>query len=376
MLGAILLAAWALQAAAATPYIPASLSQVVAELPPGARHSNAATRDLARTRLDIALPMAQFYISRARATGDLRFLGYAEAILVPWLERTPVQGPVRVLHATILQSRHAFVPALAELDRALELEPSNAQAWLTRATVLRVLGRYGEALDSCAHLAAAADPAITTLCTQSIRGLNGHLASAYAVISALPQQSLPPEAQAWRYSELGEMAARLGNEKAAEQWLRAGLRLAPEDFYLRTACADVLLRQGRAAETLELLKGYESMEPMLLRIAIAHRQLGDGADARARELLANAFDVEQQRGEAVHRREQARFFLDVDPHPELALAAAQENWQVQREPDDVLILLRAARAAHRGQAGEPVREFLQQEQTEDARLAALEPARP
>ena len=71
----------------AAPYVPASDSQVVAELPAGARHSNAATRDLARSRLDIALPMAQFYLSRARATGDLRFLGYAEAILAPWLER-------------------------------------------------------------------------------------------------------------------------------------------------------------------------------------------------------------------------------------------------------------------------------------------------
>ncbi len=101
----------------AAPYVPAHDSQVVAELPAGARHSNAATRDLARSRLDIALPMAQFYLSRARATGDLRFLGYAEAILAPWLERTPVSVPVLVLHATILQSRHAFTPALAELDQ-------------------------------------------------------------------------------------------------------------------------------------------------------------------------------------------------------------------------------------------------------------------
>lgn len=278
MLGAAL-ALCVLNVATAAPYVPASPSQVVAELAPGARHSNAATRDLARSRLDVALPMAQFYISRARATGDLRFLGYAEAILAPWLERRPVAVPVLVLHATVLQSRHAFAPALTELDRALELDPANAQAWLTRATVLRVLGRYAEALDSCVHLAGVADPAITSLCSEGIRGLSGHLHSAYAAVSALPQQSLPPEAQAWRYSELGEMAARLGDDAAAEHWLRAGLQVAPEDFYLRAACADVLLRQGRAAETLELLTGFESMEPMLLRIAIAHRLQGSGGDA-------------------------------------------------------------------------------------------------
>jgi tetratricopeptide (TPR) repeat protein len=284
--------------------------------------------------------------------------------------------PVRVLYATILQSRHAFAPALAELDRALEADPTDAQAWLTRATVLRVLGRYPEALDSCLRMSAAADPAITTLCTESIRSLSGHLQDAYAAVAALPQQSLPPEAQAWRYSELGEMAARLGDDRTAERYLKAGLAAAPDDFYLRAAYADVLLRQGRATETLALLRGCESMEPMLLRIAIAHRVLGDGSGVRAGQLLANAFEVEQQRGEAVHRREQARFFLDVEPSPAQALAAAQENWQVQREPDDILILLRAARAAGVPQAAQPAQQFLQEQRTEDARFALLARAAP
>jgi tetratricopeptide (TPR) repeat protein len=311
--------------------------------------------------------LVQFDISRARATGDLRFLGYGEAILLPWLNRTPVSPQVLILHATILQSRHQFDAALGELDQALKMRPDDPQAWLTRATVLRVVGRYPEALESCGHLAAAADPAILVLCTQSVEGLGGHLKSAYAAVVALPQQSMPPEARAWRYSELGEMAERLGDDPAAEHWLREGLQVAPDDFYLRGACADLLLRHERAAETLELLRGYESMEPMLLRITIAHQQLHDGAGARSRALLQNAFDLEQQRGDAVHRREQARFFLDVDRQPAAALAAARENWQVQREPDDVLILLRAARAAGQPQLAAPAFEFLHQHRLEDAR---------
>jgi tetratricopeptide (TPR) repeat protein len=340
---------------------------VLAELPAGARHASAPSRDLTRTRLDIALPLVQFDISRARATGDLRFLGYGEAILLPWLSHAPVAPQVLVLHATILQSRHQFAAALGELDQALTMRPNDPQAWLTRATVLRVIGRYAEALESCGHLAAAADPAILVLCTQSVQSLSGHLQEAYAAVVALPQQSMPPEARAWRYSELGEMAERLGDDASAEHWLREGLQVAPDDFYLRGACADLLLRHQRAAETLELLRGYESMEPMLLRITIAHVQLRDGSAARSQALLQNAFDLEQQRGDAVHRREQARFFLDVDRQPALALTAARQNWQVQREPDDLLILLRAARAADEPQLAAPAREFLREHRLEDAR---------
>ncbi|MEJ0005278.1 MAG: tetratricopeptide repeat protein [Steroidobacteraceae bacterium] len=359
----------------AAPYLPGNDAQVLAELPTGARHSSLATREITGTRLDIALPLAQFYISRARATGDLRFLGYAEAILAPWMSRADVPPQVVVLHATILQSRHLFNASLTELDRALAKTPNDAQAWLTRATVLRVLGRYEEAEASCQRLSAAADPAITTLCVQSLRGLTGQLKGAYAAIAALPQQALPPEARAWRYSELGEMAERLGDEQAAEHWLREGLAVAPDDFYMRAACADVLLRQGRAAETLQLLAGYESMEPMLLRIAIAHKLLHDPSSAHSEALLSSAFTVEQQRGDAVHRREQARFLLDVAWQPTAALSAARENWQLQREPEDLLILLRAAQAAHQPKAGDPAWEFLKQKRLQDARLAPYEAVR-
>ena len=373
-LGALLLGAGHIGVAGSTPFVPGSDAQVLAELPVGARHESAGARELTRSRLDIALPLAQFYVSRSRATGDLRYLGYAEAMLQPWMRQSTVPSAVRVLEATILQSRHAFDAALAQLELTLQVQPDDAQAWLTRATVLRVLGRYDEALTSCTHLAAQADSAIIDLCRESLRGLTGHLQSAYAVLVALPQQVLPAEARAWRYSELGEMAERRGDDAAAEHWFREGLQLAPEDFYMRAACADLLLRHGRAAETLQLLAGYESIEPMLLRMVIAQQLLGDSRGAQYRVMLSSAFEVEQQRGEAVHRREQARFLLDVEQQPQAALAAAQENWRVQREPDDLLILLRAAQAAQRPEAAAPALLFMRQRGLEDVRLEPYQAA--
>jgi predicted Zn-dependent protease len=350
------------------PYVPENDSQVLAELPPGTSFTGLDIRQQAAARLDVALPLAQFYISQSRATGDLRFLGYADATLAHWQQQTPPLPAVLVLEATILQSRHSFAAALGTLDQALALRPDDAQAWLTRATVLRVLGRYDEANVSCGQLRDTADPVLGQLCTESIRGVSGQLRAAYTRLNGLPEDSLSVEARAWRFSELGELAVSLGDTAAASKWFAAALQLLPADLYTRAAYADLLLGAGRARETLELLRGYDSMEPLLLRIAIAQRQLNDPRFARTRELLSSAFSVEEQRGEAVHRREQARFLLDVAEDAAGALRAAQENWRVQREPADILILLRAAQAAHQPQAAIPAQQFVQERGTEDVRF--------
>jgi tetratricopeptide (TPR) repeat protein len=365
-----LLAIAGMGAAAATPYIPGNDDEVLARLPAGATHTSVPIRQQAGARLDVALPLAQYYISQARATGDLRFLGYAEAVLKRWSRQSPPNPDVLVLEATILQSRHAFDAALDELDEALRVRPDDAQAWLTRSTVLRVLGRYSEAAAACQEFARRADAGVSLICEQSIQGLAGHLETAYATLAALSTQGMLDPERAWRDSELGEMAVRLGREPDAELWFRNALARSPRDFYVRAALADLLLRQHRSAEVLALLQGQESIEPLLLRLAIAQKQQSDPGLAHSAELLQTAFATEAERGEPVHRREQARFLLEVQDRPQDALTVALANWAVQREPDDALVLVNAARAAGAPARAAPALEFARTQGLRDVRLAA------
>ena len=164
------------------------------------------------------------------------------------------------------------------------------------------------------------------------------------------------------------MAERLGDDGAAEHWFREGLEHAPRDLYLRNAYADLLLRRGRTDDVLRLLAGQPAMEPVLLRRILAESSASGGAVEEDRQLLSEAFTLEAERGDPVHRREQARFLLDVEHRAAEALAAARANWAVQREPADALILLRAARAVRRVDAAQPVLQFLQETGLQDARL--------
>src|SRR5258707_13881681 len=117
--GGALLRTACLPGSPAGPYGPSRDRAFLAELPAGPRRADVSARRLARGRVDVAIPLAQFYIQQSRLSGDLRYLGYAEAVLAPWAKQSPPVPDVLVLQATLQQSRHEFSASLRTLERAL-----------------------------------------------------------------------------------------------------------------------------------------------------------------------------------------------------------------------------------------------------------------
>jgi hypothetical protein len=111
---------------------------------------------------------------------------------------------------------------------------------------------------------------------------------------------------------------------------------------------------------------------LLLRRARALQRLGDPRAAAAATRLAQRFEASRQRGDPPHAREEALHALELGADPQRALRLAQLQWQLQKEPADALLLLRAAWAAGQPEAAEPVRRFVQQTGLVDARLARAE----
>jgi hypothetical protein len=231
------------------------------------------------------------------------------------------------------------------------------QAWLTRATVLRVLGRYDEAAASCQKLKAWSR--ILASRSSAPQGFDGSDGPSRKCIREdrldCRSRRLPPEARAWRYSELGEMAERRGDDAPPS----TGCARDCSSRRMISTCAPrapICCCGSKArAEVLQLLSRLRihGADAIAYRHRAASSCTTMSGRSKAVAQLAGAFDIEQQRGDAVHRREQARFLLDVSLQPSAALTAAQQNWQVQREPEDVLVLLRAAQAAQHPQAAEP-----------------------
>jgi predicted Zn-dependent protease len=368
------LALGAARGAHAEPFVPERDDTVVERLRD--RPLDQTDRELRRLRaalrrapnqLALAIAVAQRCITIARRDGDPRYIGYAEAALAPWWRQPELPAPARLLKAILLQSVHEFAAALDELNRLLQRDPGNAQAWLTSASIFQVQGRYNEAGAACQRLQTIdGAQAYARACQADLDGLRGDPEAAAATLEIVRSEN--PALASWLNLVEAELAERRGATRSARQ--KFDLALATQaDAYTKAAYADFLLDQGESGKVIELLAGSERSDPLLLRLALAYRAQRDPRLANAVADLQARFDAARLRGDSVHRREEARFELELLDRPAQALPLARDNWEVQKEPADMRILLESARAAGSQVDLQMARQFIAGNRIADVRLA-------
>jgi tetratricopeptide (TPR) repeat protein len=364
-------------AVTAEPFVPASDDEVLERL--AVSPSDPALRELRALRgqlrqapnnLVLATRVAQGYLELGRLTGDPRYAGYSEAALTSWWHLDNPPPEVLVLRATLRQRMHQFDAALADLTTVLNSNPRNAQARLTRATVLLVQGAYEAAREECGALKNLTSELVWTACLTGVTASTGDLDDSYRQLRAAFERRPPGQVglQSWVLTSLAEMAARAGIMPEAESHFRAALAVDAADTYLLGAYADFLLDSDRSPEVLPLLRDKTGADPLLLRYALALQAQHSKELPAQVEKLRDRFAASRLRGDRVHLREEARFTLHLLAAPEAALKLARENWQVQKEPADVRILLESALAAHSTEAIDAVRDWLNESQLEDVQL--------
>jgi tetratricopeptide (TPR) repeat protein len=322
--------------------------------------------------VEVAVSLATRLIEQSRSEGDPRFLGQAQAVLAPWLNQAAPPAATLLLRATIRQNAHEFDLALADLDAVLSLQPTNAQAWLTRASIYQVQGRYEEARHACQPLSRLAGRHVALTCLGDIAGLTGQATTSRELLTAsLERPGISARERLWILTILAEMAARTGDTKTAEKHFLEAQSLGVKDQYLLGAYADFLLDQGRAPEVVTLLRRETRADGLLLRLTLAEQALHLSASKDHTAELAARFAAGRERGTRVHVREEARFTLALLHDPKTALSLAQANWEIQKEPWDARLLLETALAVGSQNAARSVIVWLHTNHVEDIRLQQL-----
>jgi cytochrome c-type biogenesis protein CcmH/NrfG len=361
------------------PYRPTDDRQVLQRLSfkasdPGARDLDGLRANLRQNPRDLesAVKLATRYIEQGRSEGDPRFLGQAQAVLSPWwIEPTPPPSAL-LLRATIRQNAHEFNEALADLDQVLAVQPTNAQAWLTKASILQVQARYDEARRACQRLARLAASHVLLGCLGDIAGVTGQSVKSRELLrQVLSDTTLSGRERIWIATILAETTARTGAIREAEQSFTEAFKVGVKDQYVLGAYADFLLDQRRYQDIISLLQSETRADGLLLRLALAEQALKLPTFQNHTAELAARFAAARERGTTVHVREEARFTLTLQHDAQQALPLAQANWNVQRELADARILLESALAAKNAPAAQPVLDWMKSNRVEDFHLQQL-----
>jgi Tfp pilus assembly protein PilF len=355
------------------PYIPATDDEILQAVPSTAdpavvqMETLRAGLDANARSLPAAKQLADAYIDYSRQVGDAHYAGYAEAVISPWVRTATPSAAALVTQATILQYRHQFGEARALLQQTLKIDPRNAQAWLTLATLDMVQGDYDTAPGDCAQVSNNAGIDIGLACFSNLRAYTGQARQSLALLHQVEAAAAraPVSYQAWIQGLLAESAERLGDWGLAELHYRKALELLPLDNFLLVAYADFLLDRSRPQEVLPLLADHTQSDTAFLRLALAQSALHSDQVQRYTWIMAARFEALRLRGSDYFGREESRFTLQLQRDPKAALDMALRNWELQRAPWDARVVLEAALAAKQPQAAAPVLEFMEKTKLED-----------
>jgi predicted Zn-dependent protease len=283
-------------------------------------------------------------LEAASTTGDTRLVARADALLArqPAGNRNPALLRLRAYSA---QHRHDFSGALRLLDELIRMQPRDADARLSRAEIQLVQGRIDEARGDCRALALGIDADTGVQCAASLALRIGEHAVARTLLDRLLGQFGPDDPRSgFALLARAEVAGRAGDADAGARYRKA-MQAGPGDLRIRISYARHLRRTGHDAEVEAILAGSEQSDTAQLQrtlAALAAKRQDASALVAAQ---ARRYALAHALGSPPELRDEAEFLLVAQRQPRQALQLALQNFETQRDDEDVDILVRAALAA-------------------------------
>jgi len=334
---------------AALPAIPTDPDTVIAQWPVDSKRI--AIRSQSPVDETVALNEANQYLREANRPGQSRFYGLAQASLQPSITKGTANSDVWLAWAQIQQHQHMFADSLVALEKVFQRDPHNITANLLAARIYLIQGNQQQARIACAHLLGHSDLLTASACLLEITSQAPEkLRESYQQLQHIAAREglAGDERASWIAQLLADMAMRLGDYKAAVQWLTPQLNNASVNLLAQWAQAQ--LAQGNYQEVITYLSPILSNAPeqddaLLLSLALAEKSLSNNPlnahHKHWQTQLAERVALREQRQDKQHANELARFYMEVDTQPEKALYWAQVHYENSHEASDRQLLERA-----------------------------------
>ena len=218
----------------------------------------------------------------------------ALALLPALVAEQPASAALRLELGACLAKQGKTELALREFERALELEPTNPQAWANRITMLTDLGRLEEALKLLDQAPGRGTHPRLLGAEAALQFARNDVETALALHRRLTELE-PGVADHWL--NVGGCEKQLRRMVAPLQALQQGVRCAPERLDLQLALGSVLVEHGRLREGLQLLQSCARHPEARDRAHSIYQFAAAGSRlVAAEQLRADVAEWERERG--------------------------------------------------------------------------------
>lgn len=279
--------------------------------------------------------LADAYIDRTRASGDLADLRRAEIALDEALPTAPNPIPIRVREAQVAFSLHEFARSLEIGDEVLATEPGNLAALTVAGDSLLELGQVDAAAALYERLGIVAPSPASWSRLSRLAYLRGDVEQATRLVSRAATEAAAsgfPDEVAFYNVQLGDLDRALGRLPDAAAAYEAALAALPGHPAASVGLAHVREAQGRRDEAISLVEDAVARLPQPEYVATLgdlYALRGDADAADQQYALVDA--IAGLDGEAVYDRIYVGFLADHGRNVDEAVARARAELEVRSD---------------------------------------------
>lgn len=294
-----------LTASFSKPFTPDEMNEVILilEQSPAQQQMASLHKKLSNDKNNISLlnELLSLYTHYAKEKSDVSYMGYAKALVLPYLKQYPDSYRLRMHYIDILQYTHHFDEALVELEKVKKRHTKNPQPFVIEASIYEAKGEFDLALRACKQLLFRGSSLLSATCITTMQSHLGKVEEDYRVLKETYRKSQNEEEseRSWALISLADMAYRLNKKEEAAVYLQDAIALNKNDYYARKKLAEMYIEDKKYKEAEALLEPYRFVDALLMRLSVAHQYLNKDITL-AKATLESQLKVLKLRNEEPH----------------------------------------------------------------------------
>lgn len=360
-------------------YSPQESSIVLNASVHGKGAQNSDLRDLTKSwrlkpqDLSISLAYARAVFQIGLAEGDLRWFGAAKAAILPWWKIDDLPADALFIRGLVKQGFHDFNGGLADINKAIDLNPNKAEFWSWRFAMHLLKTDLVAALKDCESMDRlfGQDESKAYRAILLYRTGDPQTAIGFLKILGNSPNFQSTSSKEWLALHLGEAYRVAGQSEMAIDTLQKQLKITPKSHMIKLSLAEIFVQEGQYLKVKQMSGSVAPTDALLMQYVLANKGLQDPAEKNLSLLLESRLKSQSLRQEELIERPQLIYFIDYANDPAAGLRLSIENWKIQQEPRDAVLFLKAALAMKQPHAAQDVLAWLEKTQYSDPQIKDL-----